>query len=149
MTPSKELRNQAIDRLRTAIIELKFSDADLLRLSEARAAVNRIKEAMAYLEKADKAETAPVEIQTYYKTASEGLEAAIADAQARGYEIDEAQSYLDNALLFHSTKEEGQSIRLGFDLYIGSKTARGISRKALHIQLYKMRDCWELNHYIA
>ncbi len=147
METSKELRIKAIESIQEAIKELK--ESSLSQALPLYFAINDLKEAITLLNKADKIEASkPVEIQTYYKTASEALEAAIADAQARGYEIDEAQGYLENALLFHSTKEEGQSIRLGFDLYIGSQSAKGLSRKALHIQLYKMRDCWELNHYI-
>ena len=148
MENAKYLRKEAIEDLRTAIQELAYSDHT--QSSETRRAVGLIRMSLASLNKADKIESlAPVEIQTYYKTAAEGLEAAIGDAKSRGYEIDEDQSYLDNALLFHSTKEEGQSIRLGFDLYNGNKSAKGLSRKALHIQLYKMKECWELNHYIS
>ncbi len=81
---------------------------------------------------------------TYFKTFSEAVQHARADAEKRGFVVDD-QDWFDLVTTGSGKPSEGKTFSASLGLTANGKP----SNKRLSVQVYGMGSSYELNHYIA
>jgi hypothetical protein len=85
-----------------------------------------------------------VKLETYHKTYSSAISNAIEYAESRGYEVD-ANDVWNKISMGSKKPSEGKTNRFTIGLLKNGKE----QRKALSIQVYGMKNSYELNAYIS
>jgi hypothetical protein len=83
-------------------------------------------------------------IETYHNTYTSAITAAKAYAEKQGYEINDDDSFRKIGM-GPRKPSEGKTNRFSIELSKGDK----VQRKQLHIQVYGMKNKYELNCYIG
>jgi hypothetical protein len=83
------------------------------------------------------------DLETYHKSYTSAINAAREYAEKKGYEINDDDAFTKIGM-GPRKPSEGKTNRFSIELSKDGKP----SRKLLHIQVYGMRDTYELNAYI-
>ena len=83
------------------------------------------------------------DLETYHKSYTSAINAAKEYAEKKGYEINDDDSFTKIGM-GPRKPSEGKTNRFSIEL---SKDGK-VQRKQLHIQVYGMKDTYELNAYI-
>ena len=83
-------------------------------------------------------------VETYHKTFSSAVQAARSDAESRGYVVDD-DDWFREVNTGTGKPKEGATTRMTIGLSKDGKE----QKKSLHIQVYGMKNNYELNHYIS